>query len=304
MQYIILFLILLWLPAPETITFSELGRFGGTGNRPGLFNGPSGLDFSEDGRLFITDRRNHRVQVFDSFGRFLTNFGGYGRGDENFDEPCDIWARSTLNIFIADYNNQRVQRYNKNLTYLNSKYSNPGEDERFQTERILSMAYSPQGELFILDAGENKVVKINQNNKGVAAFGDYESGSGQLTFPVQIDLTNNHRVIVSDAGACKIFVFDYFGNFLRHIDHPDFRSPAGLAIDDKNRIYVADPEAHKIFIFDLEGRFLTGCDKVEGTALNRPVDLTVLKLDKFYQLYLIDGDEILILKLQFKAPKE
>ncbi len=304
MQYLILFFILSWFTTSENIIIEEIGKFGGTGTRPGLFNAPSGLDFSEDGRLFIADRRNHRIQVFDPYGRFLANFGGYGMGDEKFDEPCDVWARSTLNIFIADYNNQRVQRYNKNLTYLNSKYSNPGEEDRFQHERILSMAYSPQGELFLLDAGENKVVKINQNDKGIAAFGFYESGRGQLIFPVQIDLTGNHRVIVSDAGARKIFVYDYFGNFLRYIEHPDFLAPGGLAVDDQNRIYVADAEAGMVFIFDLEGRYLAGFSNINGLTLKRPVDLTLLKMNKFYHVYLIDGDEIWIHKLQFKVPKE
>ena len=290
------------IPLPAAL--EELGSFGGTGSAAGLFNGPSGIDFSEDGRLFIADRRNHRIQVFDQFGNFLTNFGGYGTGDENFDEPCDVWARSTINIFIADYNNQRVQRYNKNLTYLSSLYSNPGEDERFQRERILSVAYSPQGEMFLLDAGENKVVKINQNDKGIAAFGYYRSGAGQLTFPIQIDLTSNHRVIVSDAGARKIFIYDFFGNFLRTIEHPDFSAPAGLAIDDRNRIYVADPEARRVFVFDLDGKSLAEFDRVSGEMFNRPVDLTLLKKDSFYQMYLIDGDTIRIIKLQFSDPRE
>jgi len=289
---------------PPEIIIEELGRFGGTGNAPAMFNGPSGIDLSEDGRLFITDRRNHRVQVFNPFGKFITNFGGYGIGDENFDEPGDIWARSTLNIFIADYNNQRVQRYNKNLTYLSSRYSNPGEDERFRTERILSMAYSPQGEMFLLDAGENKVVKINQNSNAMASFGYYDSGIGQLTFPVQIDLTNNHRVIVSDAGAAKIFVYDYFGTFLRTIEHPEFRTPSGLAVDDQNRIYVADPEAGKVFIFSLDGKYLAGFSAVNGIQLIRPVDLTLLKQDTGYHVYLIDGDSILIINLLFNGPKE
>jgi DNA-binding beta-propeller fold protein YncE len=302
--HLVLLLSIIRLVIPLPVVVEELGRFGGTGGAPGFFNGPSGIDLSEDGRLFVADRRNHRIQVFDQFGNFLTNFGGYGIGDENFDEPCDVWARSTINIFIADYNNQRVQRYNKNLTYLSSLYSNPGEDERFQHERILSVAFSPQGEMFLLDAGENKVVKINQIDKGIAAFGYYRSGAGQLTSPIQIDLTGNHRVIVSDAGARKIFIYDFFGNFLRTIDNPDFGAPAGLAVDDRNRIYVADPVAQRVFIFDLDGNFLAEFGSAGGETFNRPVDLTLLKKDNFYQMYLIDGDTIRIIKLQISEPRE
>ena len=56
----------------------ELGKFGGTGSIPGKFNGPSGIDKSEDGRIFICDKGNQRIQVFDLSGNFRKNFGGFG----------------------------------------------------------------------------------------------------------------------------------------------------------------------------------------------------------------------------------
>jgi len=91
---------------------------------------------------------------------------------------------------------------------------------------------------------------------------------------------------------------------LRTIEHPDFGSPAGLAVDDRNRIYVADPEARRVFIFDLDGNPLAEFGAVGGETFNRPVDLTLLKKDSFYQLYLIDGDIIRIIKLQISEPRE
>jgi len=246
----ILFVFALLISAASgQIAVEELGIFGGTGSAPGLFKNPTGIDIGEDGRVYVCDRGNHRIQVFNLRGNFLRNFGGFGSGEERFDEPLDIWARATITIYIADYNNQRVQRYNKDLTYISSKYSNPGDDERFQHQQVLSVAYSPQGNLFILDAGEFKVVKINAQDRGEAAFGYYESGQGELTFPVQIELTSNHRVVVSDAGADAVFYYDFFGNYLGQIKYPEFKNPAGIALDDMNRLYVADTEAQKIFIF-------------------------------------------------------
>ena len=273
---------------------AEVGRFGGTGSVPGKFKFPSAIDRSDDGRLFICDRGNQRIQVFDLFGHFRINFGGFGWDEEKFDGPADIWARSTLNIYVADYNNERVQRFDKDLNYISSKISNPGEQEKFQFREVISVAYSPQGDLFIVEAGENKILKYNSQDQGDAAFGYYESGLGELTTPVQLELSSDHRVVVSDAEARAIFIYDYFGTYLFQITHPDFKRPMGIAHDSQNRIYVADPESKAIFEFASGGKFLNQYRHVSGIPFSAPMDLVVTNVENQIRFYIIDGDEILI----------
>ena len=299
---------LIWLlvcgMAHAGVVAEELGRFGGTGTAPGRLKNPSAIDITGDGRVYVCDRGNHRIQVFDLRGRFLANFGGFGAGEEMFDEPVDIWAKSTINIFVADMNNQRVKRYNKDMTILSSKYSNPGDDERFQYEWVRSAAYSPRGDLFLLDGGAEKVIKFNQANQGEVAFGYYESGSGELTSPVQIDLTTNHRVVVSDPGAPAVFMYDYFGNFLSELTYPDFKTPSGLATDTKNRIYVADPEARSVFIFSEQGGFLDAVKNIGGIRLERPVDMAVFQEKDELFMFVVDADQVIISKIRYNPVKE
>jgi hypothetical protein len=291
-------------PAFSQISFEVLGQFGGTGTVPGLFKNPSAIDASEDGRIFICDRGNNRIQEFNLRGKLIKDIGGFGWYKEQFDEPADIWARSTISIFIADFNNQRVERFDKDLNYISSLYSNEGNEERFQFREILSAAYSPQGDIFVLDAGENKVIKFNAQNKGETAFGYYESGRGELISPIQVDLTSNHKVIVSDAGAKSIFFFDYFGNFLYKYGHPQFQQPNGIALDSKNRLYVADPIAGSIFIFSENGSFIKKIDVIAGVYLKQPVDLLVYTMESNYLLFIIDGDDVIISSLKYDHPKE
>ncbi len=282
----------------------ELGRFGGSGTVPGKFKAPSAIDRSGDGRIFICDRGNQRIQVFDPFGNFRINFGGFGWDEEKFDGPVDIWARSTLNIYVADYNNERVQRFDKDLNYISSKTSNPGELDEFQFREVLSVAYSPQGDLFILDAGENKILKFNSQDQGDVAFGYYESGKGELTDPVQLELSSDHRVVVSDAAAKGVFVYDYFGTYLFQITHPEFKQPMGIAHDSKNKIYVADPESKAIFEFTAGGKFLNKYKHVSGIPFSAPMDLVVTDVEKQIRFYIIDGDDILIANKVSEQPKE
>jgi hypothetical protein len=286
------------------IIVKELGRFGGTGTQPGLYKNPSALDISEDGRVFICDRGNQRIQMHDLRGKLIKEIGGFGWENEQFDEPADIWARSTIVIFVADYNNQRVERFDKDLNYVSSLFSNEGDGARFQFKEILSMAYSPQGDIFILDAGENKIIKFNAQNEGETAFGYYESGTGELMSPVQIDLTSNYKIVVSDAAAQGIFFYDYFGNYLYTINHEQFKQPHGICLDDKNRLYVADPEEKSVFIFSAQSRLIQKIDSLGGFRLKNPVDIAIHNRGNEYTLYIIDGDYIIISALRYDRPKE
>ena len=300
----VIFIFLLFSVTFSQSVLQELGRFGGTGSVPGKFKAPSAIDESGDGRLFVCDRGNQRIQVFDLFGNFRINIGGFGWDEEKFDGPVDIWARSTINIYIADYNNERVQRFDKDLNYISSKYSNPGEREQFQFREVISVAYSPQGDLFILEAGENKILKFNSQDQGDVAFGYYESGAGELTRPVQLELSSDHRVVVSDAETKAVFVYDYFGTYLFQITHPKLKQPMGIAHDSQNRIFVADLESKSIFEFTSGGKFLNQFRHVSGIPFTAPMDLVVTKVENQIQFYIIDGDEIVIAKKVSDTPKE
>ncbi len=60
------------------VKYSKDGRFagwwGGKGTEPGKFDEPHSIAIDSDGRLYVGDRRNKRVQVFDQKGKFLTQW--------------------------------------------------------------------------------------------------------------------------------------------------------------------------------------------------------------------------------------
>ena len=64
----------------RVVKFAKDGRFimewGGAGTGPGQFNEPHCLAFDSRGRLFVGDRVNQRIQVFDQNGRYLDEWPG------------------------------------------------------------------------------------------------------------------------------------------------------------------------------------------------------------------------------------
>jgi DNA-binding beta-propeller fold protein YncE len=87
-----------------------LSLFGRSGEGPGEFRAPAGLAFDREDNLYVTEIGNHRVQVFDKTGKFLTMWGRKGSAVGEFGNPHGIIVdRNTGHVYVADTSNNRVQ---------------------------------------------------------------------------------------------------------------------------------------------------------------------------------------------------
>jgi sugar lactone lactonase YvrE len=81
------------------VKLSRDGRFikawGKRGPAPGDFGAPHGLTMDSAGRLFVADRPNSRVQIFDQDGKFLAEWKQFGRPSGVFIDKNDI-------LYVAD----------------------------------------------------------------------------------------------------------------------------------------------------------------------------------------------------------
>lgn len=81
---------------------AHLFDFGKRGKDPGDFNFPRDVAVGKDGRLYVVDSGNFRIQVFDRSGKFLKSFGGIGRQTGQFARPKEIAADSAGNLYVVD----------------------------------------------------------------------------------------------------------------------------------------------------------------------------------------------------------
>lgn len=56
-----------------------LKEWGEIGFRPGQFRTPHAMEFDSQGRLYVADRGNHRIQIFDQDGNLLEIYTNYSR---------------------------------------------------------------------------------------------------------------------------------------------------------------------------------------------------------------------------------
>ena len=70
-------------------------EYGRHGRKPGEFLGPHGLAFDSKGRLFVADRSNNRVQVFDKDMNVVDSWTHFGR-------PSGIWILKDDTLIVSD----------------------------------------------------------------------------------------------------------------------------------------------------------------------------------------------------------
>lgn len=290
----ILILIILTLSASGQV-IEEQFRFGESGKEPGRFKNPKAIDIAMDGIVYVVDTGNHRIQLFNTEGRFIRSIGGFGFSEDQFDTPMDIWARSVINIYVSDYNNQRLQRYDRNMNYISTLERNEGDPPEFQFYEVSSAALNGQNELFIVDNDESKVIKFSRNGEPERTFGTLESGMGELELPVQIDVIPGNRLVVSDIGRRALMVYDFFGSFLTEITDEGFRTPRGIGVAADGMIFVADPGAESVFAISSDYKEISRMIIRGGVPLNQPQDVSFFKTSGGNTLiYIIDGEQVVV----------
>jgi DNA-binding beta-propeller fold protein YncE len=254
--------------------FGPLASFGSEGQGAGQMDSPENLAVGLDGRVYVADRGNNRIDVFSPQGEFLFAFGrsvnatmaatdpsictaasGCVEGEPSaaagaFDDLRDLAVAPGGNIFAVDSFNGRVN------------------------------VFSPEGR-FLFAFGKD----VDPNGSDVCTdncvFGK-GAGAGGLSSPRGVAIDSG-RVFVAENANRRVSVFTESGEFLfafgRNVN------PVGLAIDphvctattdcqpgapagpgalltphgievSAGRVYVANSNNARIEVFSTAGQFL------------------------------------------------
>ncbi len=103
-----------------------LAKFGGPGIGPGKFSYPNAVARADDGKLYVADSNNSRVQVFDANGRFLSYLAL--PKEERFALPRGIAIDKLGRIHVVDTLKSRVFVFTRDHKFLFT-YGSGQEDE-------------------------------------------------------------------------------------------------------------------------------------------------------------------------------
>ncbi|SVD34993.1 uncharacterized protein METZ01_LOCUS387847, partial [marine metagenome] len=150
-------------------------EFGELGLKDGKFVHPMGIDVS-DGKIFVTDSGNNRIQVFDLAGNFISTFGSKGPSDGKFKCPHDIKIYKNK-IYVADSDNYRIQIFDLDGSYVSSF----GSRDKFDSQPYKLDVFNDK--IYVVEIGENRIQVFDLSGDFLFEFGKKGEGAGEFSLP-------------------------------------------------------------------------------------------------------------------------
>lgn len=122
------------------------------------------------------------------------------------------------------------------------------------------VATGQDGNIYVLDGVNNRVVVYDVEGKFSFQFGSTGDKLGQLSFPLGIATDPDGKVYVADSGNHRFQIFESNGKPLDAVSLPFEQSgalpdPTDVVVDpNRERLYVTDNDNHHVLVYNLANR--------------------------------------------------
>jgi len=261
-----------WFPVPIEPPYKLVKTWGKKGSTDGLFNEPTGIALSVD-KIFVSDARNARIQVFDLEGNYLFQFGNSpalspsDKSTSVLKRPMNLTIANN-ELFVADLWLDHISVYSLDGKFRRnignagdgpSGFNSPG-----------GVAVNDRGELFVADFLNQRVQQLSKDGTFIRQWGQTGQvgiGAGQLNYPTDVAIGHNGLLYIADGYNDRVQVFGSNGEFLHKWGGPFasnifgpfngwFATVTGITVGPNNNIFVADFYNDRVQKFAPDGQFL------------------------------------------------
>jgi sugar lactone lactonase YvrE len=282
--------------------YTSFGAGAGLSN----LNAPQGVAVDDDGRVYIADTGNNRVLVFSppfngplGPGAEIVIGGSGAISATTLDRPAGVAIDEGGNLYVADVNNHRVLRFDAPLSsgmaatrvfgQTNFASNEPGTS-RTTLRSPTGVAVDDNGNLYIVDKGNNRVLQFNQSGGDSDAIADRVFGqntfiSGAVAEPPGSLTLNEPTGIALNADYNDMFIADTNNHRILHYWTP-VPNPAPLITTTAAAAFSPYPGVVDLTDGEELTLFVTGSDFVgaatvrwDGTPLTtQRLSATLLKV--------------------------
>ncbi|CAF1408576.1 unnamed protein product [Adineta ricciae] len=257
-------------------------KFGEFGVLEGQFTEPSGVAVNAQGDIIVADTNNHRIQIFDSNGRFRFQFGECGKRDGQLLYPNRVAVfRQSGDIVVTERSpTHQIQIYNQYGQFIRKFGANVLQHPR-------GVCVDNMGHIIVVECKVMRVFIFDINGNVLNKF----TCSKYLEFPNGVCCNDKQEIFISDNRAHCIKVFSYDGQFLRTIGSEGITNyPIGVVQNSHGDVLIADNHNNfNLTIFTQDGQLINALESKVKHAQCFDVALTddgsVVLASKDYRIY-------------------
>ena len=164
-----------------------------------IYPGSIAIDSADN--LYIVDKANRRILIFDAdqrFDRQVLVKGGKGINDVKVDSNGNIYALDTTDRSVRVFHSQGK---------LLLTFGKRGKDNG-KFDFPVSLAVDRKGLIYVVDQHKHKVLTFNKRGEFLLEFSQLGWREGRLHYPSYIYVNKAGRIFVVDRGNCRISVFE------------------------------------------------------------------------------------------------
>ena len=170
---------------------------------------PQGVTVLQDGRIAITDQKEHCVKIFSAEGECLCSWG-----NAMFRCPTGIAVLASSNIVITDTERHTVNIHRADGTLVTS-FGSWGSGD-YQFNNVNHVAVDKDDNIYVAD-GSNSYIKV-YNSMGVFIRKiSVGTGTKQLWRPQGLTIDSHGQIVVADRDNHRVTLLSPEGVFKRHI---------------------------------------------------------------------------------------
>ena len=245
-------------------TYEFALKWGTEGTRDGQFSELGGIEMAPDGKIYLSDKSNHRIQKFTSEGVFVSKWGTKGDSDGEFQFPQGMAVAPDGSVYVADLGNNRIQKFTSEGVFV-TKWGAYGSGDG-QFDLPLNVAVSSDGNVYVAEASQrgrnHRIQKFTSEGIFVQKWGTRGGNDGEFYWPTGLTVSSNGSVYVTGLVHHRIQKFTSEGGFVCSwgtwgTGDGEFKNPYSASVASDGSVYVSDTGNNRIQKFTADGVFVT-----------------------------------------------
>ena len=215
------------------------------GKRLGQLDRPKGVAVCPKGRIFVAEKGNNRVQVFDSNANFISSFGEKS-GSNKMISPYGIFIREDT-VYVTLTGQHCIQMYTCKGVFVREKGRHGREEGRLKSPTGID-GDKIRGKVLVCDTGNNRIQLFDKDLKFIKVIRTI-----QLDRPLDVKVAKLGDFIVLDRSQTFLHLFNSFGELLSEII--DNRiclriiNPLFFTLSPQGDVILSDFSNHCVYVF-------------------------------------------------------